>query len=266
MYGKIFAQMYEGTLASKGPWQALVTFQQMIVLANKHGEVDMTPEAIAARTTIPLDIIKIGIETLEQPDPFSRTPGEEGRRIVHLDEHRPWGWRIVNYTKYRQLQSNEDRREYFRLQKQKQRAKAETSEMSTMSTNVHTCPPPSTDVTEAVSSKQLKPYAHSSSAPDGFEVFWKAYPNKVARKRAMRAFRKIKPEELPKIMACLEAQKRTEQWRKDGGSFIPHPSTWLNDERWKDEIQTTTHELAPKRRNELTEEDRKTYARYGVTV
>ena len=54
MYGKLFVQMYEGTLASKGPWEALVTFQQLIILANRHGEVDMTPDAISRRTTIPL--------------------------------------------------------------------------------------------------------------------------------------------------------------------------------------------------------------------
>jgi hypothetical protein len=51
MYGKLFSQMYDGTLATKGPWQALVTFQQLIILADKHGIVDMTPEAIGRRTT-----------------------------------------------------------------------------------------------------------------------------------------------------------------------------------------------------------------------
>ncbi len=112
MYGKIFTQIYEGTLASKGPWEALVTFQQFIVLANKHGEVDMTPDAISRRTTIPLDVIQTGIEALEKPDPDSRTPKEEGRRIVRLCESRSWGWRITNYEQYRTLRSEEERREY----------------------------------------------------------------------------------------------------------------------------------------------------------
>lgn len=102
MYGKIFDSIYEGTLY--GQWEALVTFQQMIILCNQDGMIDMTPQAIAARTSIPLKIIKKGISILENPDPFSRTPDEDGRRIELIDAHRPWGWHIVNHAKYRALQ------------------------------------------------------------------------------------------------------------------------------------------------------------------
>jgi len=114
MYGKLFQQMYEGTLASRGPWEALVTFQQLIILANKHGEVDMTAEVISRRTTIPLEIIKKGLEVLAQPDPDSRTPTDSGRRIRLLEGHRDWGWKIVNYEHYRSLRNEDERREYQR--------------------------------------------------------------------------------------------------------------------------------------------------------
>jgi hypothetical protein len=114
MYGKIFAQMYDGTLARKGPWQALVTFQQFIVLSNKRGEVDMTADAISRRTTLPLEIIEEGIKHLLEPDSESRTPDLDGRRIVPLSEARPWGWRIVNYEHYNKIRSEEERREYHR--------------------------------------------------------------------------------------------------------------------------------------------------------
>lgn len=114
MYGKMYRQMYHGTLATTGPWQALVTFQQFIVLADKDGIVDMTPESISRETTIPLEIIRAGIAALELADPDSRTPDEDGRRIVRLNETRSWGWRIVNYAHYRNLRTEEDRREYHR--------------------------------------------------------------------------------------------------------------------------------------------------------
>ena len=123
MYGKMYRQMYHGTLATTGPWQALVTFQQFIVLADQEGIVDMTPEAISRETTIPLDIIRIGITALEQPDPDSRSPDEEGRRIVLLSENRKWGWRVVNYPHYRKLKREEDRREYHRQYWHKRKAK-----------------------------------------------------------------------------------------------------------------------------------------------
>ena len=121
VYGKLFEQMYDGTLATKGPWQALVTFQQIIILADRNGEVDMTPEAIARRTTIPLEIIYEGLQALQQPDSESRSPALEGRRIVPLSEDRAWGWRIVNYLHYRRIRSQEERREYMRSYQQKRR-------------------------------------------------------------------------------------------------------------------------------------------------
>lgn len=122
MYGKIFSQMYDGTLATRGPWQALVTFQQMIGLCDKRGVVDMTAEVLARRSTVPLEIIQIGLVALEQPDPESRSPESEGRRIVRLDEHRSWGWRIVNYGHYRNLRSTEERNDYQRELMRKRRA------------------------------------------------------------------------------------------------------------------------------------------------
>jgi len=112
LYGKIFSQIYDGTLASNGPWQALVTFQQLIILCDRHGVVDMTPEAISRRTSIPLDIITLGIKALEEPDMNSRSPLEEGRRIVRLSTGRSWGWQLVNYEYYRNLRSEEERRLY----------------------------------------------------------------------------------------------------------------------------------------------------------
>jgi hypothetical protein len=108
MYGKLFSSMYDGTLY--GQWQAIVTLQQLVILADEDGVVDITPPAIAARTSIPLDIIETGIEQLSAADRYSRTPGEDGRRIVLVDEGRPWGWRIVNYRYYRDLASREQKK------------------------------------------------------------------------------------------------------------------------------------------------------------
>ena len=114
MYGKLFVQMYDGTLATKGPWQALVTFQQLVILSDKTGTVDMTAEAISRRTTIPIEIITIGLAELLKPDEQSRSPEMNGKRIVPVTEGREWGWKIVNYDHYRKIRSEEERREYHR--------------------------------------------------------------------------------------------------------------------------------------------------------
>jgi len=133
MYGKLFSQMYDGTLATKGPWQALVTFQQLIILADKNGVVDMTAESVSRRTTIPLEIILEGIAALEQPDADSRTPALDGRRIVRLSETRSWGWQIVNHAHYRAIRSQEERREYMRKYQAERRAKSVNSDVNIVS-------------------------------------------------------------------------------------------------------------------------------------
>ena len=70
---------------------------------------------------------------------------------------------------------------------------------------------------------------------DGFEIFWSEYPRKTAKKKAFEAWvsAKSKPP-LADILQAIETQKKSEQWRKDNGQFIPHPATWLNQGRWDD--------------------------------
>lgn len=112
MFAKIFTSIYDGSLGTRGPWEALITFQQMLILADRFGDVDMTAEVIAKRTLIPIEIINKGIEHLAKPDPESRNPKEDGRRIVPISQTRAWGWHIVNYTSYAAIRSAEERREY----------------------------------------------------------------------------------------------------------------------------------------------------------
>lgn len=71
-----------------------------------------------------------------------------------------------------------------------------------------------------------------------FDKFWQAYPKKVSKKQAQKSWKKINPslELFEKILKALEMVKQTEQWEKDNGKFIPYPATWLNQERWTDEI------------------------------
>lgn len=79
--------------------------------------------------------------------------------------------------------------------------------------------------------------------PPGFEDFWSAYPRKTSKPDAVKAFARLKPDTalLRKMLEALAAQSISEQWRKDGGQFIPHPATWLNKRRWEDEIHSPHH-------------------------
>lgn len=74
--------------------------------------------------------------------------------------------------------------------------------------------------------------------PPGFDNFWAAYPRKTAKPQAAKAFARLRPDEplLAQMLAALALQSQTDQWQRDGGQFIPHASTWLNNRRWEDQM------------------------------
>lgn len=73
---------------------------------------------------------------------------------------------------------------------------------------------------------------------DQFLQFWSAYPKKQDRAKALRAWLKIKmnTDLYQTILTALETQKKGIQWQKNGGQFIPLATTWLNGQRWTDEV------------------------------
>lgn len=75
---------------------------------------------------------------------------------------------------------------------------------------------------------------------DGFEKFWIAYPKKVGKDAALKAWAKTKGVSIDIILQAVEAQKRSAQWQKDEGQYIPNPATWLNQGRWKDQVDKTS--------------------------
>lgn len=108
MFAKVFEQIFDSSIAED--WQVRHVFEDLLKLAKKSGPdwvVDMTPESIARRANMPLEIVAKALSRLSQPDPKSRSKEAEGRRIKLLDEHRDWGWRIVNYQKYKEIATAE---------------------------------------------------------------------------------------------------------------------------------------------------------------
>ena len=73
-----------------------------------------------------------------------------------------------------------------------------------------------------------------------FGLFWPAYPRKVKKKEALKAFEKINPtpETLNLMLAALSTQVSALKWT--GDQYTPHPATWLNGERWLDEVPGAT--------------------------
>lgn len=92
------------------------------------------------------------------------------------------------------------------------------------------------------------PDINSNNKPNinGFDRFWDAYPKKRAKEAARKAWAKLKPNDtlLQTIIADVESQKRTQDWKKDGGKYIPYPATYLNGKRWEDEGASSKYDDA----------------------
>ena len=96
---------------------------------------------------------------------------------------------------------------------------------------------PKKALTAAQQAKKDKAKADKAAREEMFEEFWELYPRRVKRKRANQRWHTMKVnEEMHKeIMGGLKKYLATE-WKDEKMGYIPHPSTWLNQERWKDEI------------------------------
>lgn len=78
-----------------------------------------------------------------------------------------------------------------------------------------------------------------------FERFWLSYPSsrRKGKKDARKAWAKLRPDAalVERIIAALEVLKRSRDWTKDAGQFIPWPQKFINGDRWED----VTAESAP---------------------
>jgi len=66
-----------------------------------------------------------------------------------------------------------------------------------------------------------------------FELFWNAYPKKIGKKKVEDKFNSI-DFPIDKILKNIELQKQSDQWQTQ--QYIPNPETYLNQERWEDEV------------------------------
>ena len=83
----------------------------------------------------------------------------------------------------------------------------------------------------------------SKAIEESFARFWSAYPKKQGKQDAFKAFKKASAKVNEEVMLeSLEAWKASEQWKKEKGKYIPMASTWLNGERWNDELEISNME------------------------
>jgi len=69
-----------------------------------------------------------------------------------------------------------------------------------------------------------------------FDEFWSLYPRKIAKATARKAWAKLSAEQ--QLMAAKAIDTHCQYWKAKETEleFIPYAATWLNGERYEDEI------------------------------
>jgi hypothetical protein len=220
MFAKVFSQIFDSSIASD--YNCRRMFMDLLVLADKHGEVDMTLDAISRRTNVPEDQVRHYIAELCQPDPLSRSQLEEGKRLIPLDPKRDWGWVIVNYQHYRRIRDEEARRSYFREIKRKYRANKK-KEVSKKEVQIQ-----STDTEAEIPHQSTNVHNVSKTEEVTEEEIYQAYPRHDGKDDALKAIRKrIKEGKDPNfLLNRVQTYAKAIAWKER--RYIPYPATWFN--------------------------------------
>lgn len=81
--------------------------------------------------------------------------------------------------------------------------------------------------------------APSREALEFFEQFWKIYPRRTHKKQARDAIMKLALTEVLKERILSAVHQQTDTiWASAPDEKIPHAATWLNNQRWEDEVET----------------------------
>lgn len=70
------------------------------------------------------------------------------------------------------------------------------------------------------------------SLPNDFIEFWSAYPRKVGKLDALKAWKKEQPD-LARVLEVLAWQVQQPQWQDL--TYVPHPGRWIRRGSWLDE-------------------------------
>jgi len=73
---------------------------------------------------------------------------------------------------------------------------------------------------------------------DEFNTFWEAYPKKIGKGAAAQVWARTKTPPIEQVLRAINRQAQSEQWLRDNGQYIPNPTTWINQARWDDEVDT----------------------------
>ena len=106
-YTKLFGSLLASTIWREDD-KVRIVWITLLAMADKRGIAEGSIPGIADLARVSVEDCERALARLQQPDRFSRSTENEGRRIAPTDG----GFQILNHAKYRDRLSAEERREY----------------------------------------------------------------------------------------------------------------------------------------------------------
>ena len=204
MYGKIFESLYDGSMVGAGP-TVFAVWGYCIAKADRGGVVNLNPVLLAPIIGTSMVDIERAIEYLERPDPNSKNPDHEGRRLLNMSG---FAYFVVSHAVYRRMNNGEDRREYMREYMRRRRCDEPVNSLQSLQ-KLTTVNPVSASASGSVSEEdgvkgKGKPPKHEAAIPDclatvdGFAEAFAAWVEFRTAKRA-KATERVKATILKRL-------------------------------------------------------------------
>jgi len=222
MFGKYFSSTFTGSMIGSG-LAVFAVWGYVIANTRWDGTVELHPIILAAILGCTVEEVEEAISKLGMPDQKSRNNKEEGRRLI---QRSAFLYFVPTYVDYRAIRDDTDRREYMRNYMNKYRKKHVNAPVNTSKPQLaHT----DTDT-------DIKNNAPPQPPSGAFSRFWEAWPKSIrkgSKGKCLQVWKRGGFDSVAQqIVANVETLKRSSDWCKDGGAFIPAPLVYLNQRRW----------------------------------
>lgn len=223
--GMSFAKLDSGIVDSTlwmQPHDVLRVWIAVLAKADASGYVRASVPSMAHLCMVPIERLEQVLSILTSPDPYSRTPGDDGRRLRAVEG----GWQIVNYLTYRNARDADAerarKREWDREHRASGHARSKGSDSPTQSDKVRRSPNSPTHAEAEAEVEAEKPKQEQAS-PRGsrLPISW-ALP---------ADWREWASAERPDLDVDLEAAKFADYWHSQAGAKgrkADWQATWRN--------------------------------------
>lgn len=230
MFAKLFSSITESSLWSE-PKEVRLLFVTMLAKSDQNGFVEASIPGLARAANLTVAETEMSLECLQSPDAYSKNPDNEGRRVLQVTG----GFVLLNYEEYRSRRNGEERREYMReymqqyRKKDQQPSKKRVNKRKQKLTDVNHGKPP-------LAYTETETETDTDTEKNTFDSFWSAYPRRIAKANAGKAWQKAIKGADPQTIIDAAAKYATSVNGKDK-QFVKHPATWLNGGCWDDETE-----------------------------